>query len=179
MSSTWLPNPDYINRRNTQYRNPSHILREEESNVSRCISLSWMKPSTALTLTSNIFHLWKIKDFTMSLTEILLLFEVNLKRPFNSHKCNATLREKHKSIIRMMTEIHFKHFLKFLHTRMVLWRLELTLLNISLPTMVAMVGNTRAPHKILVADTWSASGLDSAGILGTGQPIPAHNTTDL
>lgn len=36
---------------------------------------------------------------------------------------------------------------------MVLWRLELTLLNISLPTMVAMVGKTSAPHRIRVADT--------------------------
>ena len=57
-------------------------------------------------------------------------------------------------------------------TRMVLCRFELTLLNISLPTMVAMVGKTRAPHRILVADTWSARGLASAGIRGTGQPIP-------
>lgn len=56
---------------------------------------------------------------------------------------------------------------------MVLCRLELTLLNMSFPTMVAMVGKTRAPHRILVADTWSASGLASAGIRGTGQPIPA------
>lgn len=59
-------------------------------------------------------------------------------------------------------------------TRMVLWRLELTLLNMSFPTMVAMVGKTRAPHRILVADTWSARGLDSAGIRGTGQPIPGE-----
>lgn len=59
-------------------------------------------------------------------------------------------------------------------TRMVLCRLELTLLNISFPTMVAMVGKTRAPHRILVADTWSARGLASAGIRGTGQPIPAE-----
>lgn len=58
-------------------------------------------------------------------------------------------------------------------TKMVLCRLELTLLNMSFPTMVAMVGKTKAPHKILVADTWSASGLASAGIRGTGQPIPA------
>lgn len=36
---------------------------------------------------------------------------------------------------------------------MVLCRLELTLLNISFPTMVAMVGNTSAPHRIRVADT--------------------------
>lgn len=57
-------------------------------------------------------------------------------------------------------------------TRMVLCRFELTLLNISLPTMVAMVGKTRAPHRILVADTWSARGVASAGIRGTGQPIP-------
>ena len=56
---------------------------------------------------------------------------------------------------------------------MVLCRLELTLLNMSLPTMVAMVGNTRAPHRILVADTWSARGLASAGMRGTGQPSPA------
>lgn len=60
---------------------------------------------------------------------------------------------------------------------MVLCRLELTLLNMSFPTMVAMVGKTRAPHRILVADTWSASGLASAGIRGTGQPIPAHTHT--
>lgn len=40
--------------------------------------------------------------------------------------------------------------------------------------MVAMVGKTRAPHRIRVADTWSAKGLASAGIRGTGQPIPAH-----
>lgn len=60
-------------------------------------------------------------------------------------------------------------------TRMVLCRLELTLLNMSLPTMVAMVGNTSAPHRIRVADTWSANGLASAGILGTGQPIPAKH----
>lgn len=59
-------------------------------------------------------------------------------------------------------------------TRMVLCRLELTLLNMSFPTMVAMVGKTRAPHRILVADTWSARGLASAGIRGTGQPIPAE-----
>lgn len=59
-------------------------------------------------------------------------------------------------------------------TRMVLCRLELTLLNMSLPTMVAMVGKTRAPHRILVADTWSARGVASAGIRGTGQPIPAE-----
>lgn len=39
--------------------------------------------------------------------------------------------------------------------------------------MVAMVGKTRAPHRIRVADTWSAKGLASAGIRGTGQPIPA------
>lgn len=57
-------------------------------------------------------------------------------------------------------------------TRMVLCRFELTLLNISLPTMVAMVGKTRAPHRILVADTWSARGVASAGIRGTGQPMP-------
>ncbi len=59
-------------------------------------------------------------------------------------------------------------------TRMVLCRLELTLLNMSLPTMVAMVGKTRAPHRIRVADTWSARGLASAGMRGTGQPIPAE-----
>ena len=58
---------------------------------------------------------------------------------------------------------------------MVLCRLELTLLNMSLPTMVAMVGNTRAPHRILVADTWSARGLASAGIRGTGHPIPERD----
>lgn len=57
---------------------------------------------------------------------------------------------------------------------MVLCRLELTLLNMSFPTMVAMVGKTRAPHRIRVADTWSARGLASAGIRGTGQPIPAE-----
>lgn len=73
------------------------------------------------------------------------------------------------------------HFLCWMHeeflvvpTRMVLCRLELTLLNMSFPTMVAMVGKTRAPHRILVADTWSARGLASAGIRGTGQPIPAE-----
>lgn len=48
----------------------------------------------------------------------------------------------------------------------------MTLLNISLPTIVAMVGKTSAPHRILVADTWSARGVASAGIRGTGQPIP-------
>lgn len=58
---------------------------------------------------------------------------------------------------------------------MVLCRLELTLLNMSLPTMVAMVGKTRAPHRILVADTWSARGLASAGIRGTGHPIPERD----
>lgn len=59
-------------------------------------------------------------------------------------------------------------------TRMVLCRLELTLLNMSFPTMVAMVGKTSAPHRIRVADTWSARGLASAGMRGTGQPIPAE-----
>lgn len=59
---------------------------------------------------------------------------------------------------------------------MVLCRLELTLLNMSFPTMVAMVGKTRAPHRIRVAETWSASGLASAGMRGTGQPIPAGQT---
>lgn len=47
---------------------------------------------------------------------------------------------------------HFKNK-GFQPTRMVLCRLELTLLNMSLPTMVAMVGNTSAPHRIRVADT--------------------------
>lgn len=61
---------------------------------------------------------------------------------------------------------------------MVLCRLELTLLNMSFPTMVAMVGKTRAPHRILVADTWSASGLASAGMRGTGQPMPAETNTE-
>lgn len=60
---------------------------------------------------------------------------------------------------------------------MVLCRLELTLLNMSFPTMVAMVGKTKAPHRILVADTWSASGLASAGMRGTGQPMPAETNT--
>lgn len=63
-------------------------------------------------------------------------------------------------------------------TKMVLCRLELTLLNMSFPTMVAMVGKTRAPHRILVADTWSASGLASAGMRGTGQPMPAETNTE-
>lgn len=57
-------------------------------------------------------------------------------------------------------------------TKIVLCKFELTLLNISLPTIVAIVGKTRAPHKIRVAETWSAKGLASAGIRGTGQPIP-------
>lgn len=70
---------------------------------------------------------------------------------------------------------HWNSFPSCSPTRIVLWRFELTLLNISLPTMVAMVGNTRAPHRMRVADTWSASGLASAGILGTGQPIPVRD----
>lgn len=64
-------------------------------------------------------------------------------------------------------------------TRIVLCRLELTLLNMSFPTMVAMVGKTRAPHRILVAETWSAKGLASAGIRGTGHPIPKEEQEDI
>lgn len=61
---------------------------------------------------------------------------------------------------------------KAIPPKIVLGKFELTLLNISLPTIVTIVGKTRAPHKILVAETWSAKGLASAGIRGTGQPIP-------
>lgn len=57
-------------------------------------------------------------------------------------------------------------------TKIVLCKFELTLLNISLPTIVAIVGKTRAPHRIRVAETWSAKGLASAGIRGTGHPMP-------
>lgn len=45
--------------------------------------------------------------------------------------------------------------------------------------MVAMVGKTKAPHRIRVADTWSARGLASAGMRGTGQPIPAETGSQL
>lgn len=69
----------------------------------------------------------------------------------------------------------YKEFLA-VPTRMVLCRLELTLLNMSFPTMVAMVGNTSAPQRIRVADTWSARGFASAGIRGTGQPIPEQKS---
>lgn len=127
-------------------------------------------------MSSGLVYLGEIEDLAMSLAEILLLLEINLKRPFNSHERNATLSQREKCDQCEDTCIHhWDSFPSDSRTRMVLWRFELTLLNISLPTMVAMVGKTRAPHRMRVADTWSASGLVSAGILGTGQPIPAHD----
>ena len=53
------------------------------------------------------------------------------------------------------------------HTRSVLWKFEVTLLNRSLPTTVAMVGMMRAPHSTRVAEMGSDSGPVSAG---TRQP---------
>lgn len=81
-------------------RNPSHIFREEK--LAKIIYVAQRS--------LNIFHLWKIKDLAMSLSEILLLFEVNLKRPFNRHKRNATLREKDGNMIRMTTHAFITTF---------------------------------------------------------------------
>ena len=43
------------------------------------------------------------------------------------------------------------------------WKLEETVPNMSLPTMVAMVGMMRAPHKTRVAEMGSDRGVASAG----------------
>lgn len=54
--------------------------------------------------------------------------------------------------------IHFKL------TRRVLWKLDSTCPNISLPTIVAMVGNTRAPQRIRVTEIGSDNGAVYAGM---------------
>lgn len=41
-------------------------------------------------MNSGLLYLREIKDLAMSLSEILLLLEINLKRSFNSHERNAT-----------------------------------------------------------------------------------------
>lgn len=48
-------------------------------------------------------------------------------------------------------------------TSSVLWKFEVTLVNISLPTVVAIVGIMSAPHNTRVADMGSVRGPVSAG----------------
>lgn len=57
-------------------------------------------------MSSGLFQLGEIKDLAMSLSEILLLLEIDLKRPFNSHKCNATLRDREIKVISMRVHVH-------------------------------------------------------------------------
>ncbi len=47
-------------------------------------------------MNSGLLYLREIEDLAMSLSEILLLLEINLKRPFNSHERNATLSQREK-----------------------------------------------------------------------------------
>ena len=49
-------------------------------------------------------------------------------------------------------------------TNKVLWKLELMFPNMSLPTMVAIVGRMSAPQRTLVAETGSVRGWVSAGM---------------
>ena len=49
-------------------------------------------------------------------------------------------------------------------TSNVLWKFDCTFPNISLPTMVAIVGRIKAPHNTLVAEIGSDRGTVSAGI---------------
>lgn len=58
-------------------------------------------------------------------------------------------------------------------TRMVRWRLELTLRKVTRPTRLAMVGKTRAPHSVREMDRWSLWKRDSAsGTCGGGRLTP-------
>ena len=56
-------------------------------------------------------------------------------------------------------------------TKSVLWKLLLTLPNMSLPTAVAKVGKMRAPQSTLVAERGSVRGPISAGVRVLGLSV--------
>ncbi len=64
-------------------------------------------------------------------------------------------------------------------TSNVLWKFEVTFPNISLPTIVAIVGMMRAPQSTLVAETGSDRGVVSAGVrvLQLVSETTTHNIT--
>lgn len=48
---------------------------------------------------SGLVLLGEVEDLAMGLAEVLLLFEVHLKRTLNGYKCYATLQKERGSIV--------------------------------------------------------------------------------
>lgn len=97
---------------------------------------------------SGFLLLGEVEDLAVGLPQVLLLFEVHLKCPLDGHKGDTS--QDGPLQVGVDAAEH------------------------ELPHDGGDGGEDQSATGIRVADTWSARGLASAGIRGTGQPIPGN-----